>query len=209
MSRKKPIQRRRTPSQRRARETVEAIVQAAAQVFARHGYAAGTTNRIADRAGVSVGSVYQYFPNKDALLVAVHDVHQQEAKGIVGGLLDDWRDEPRDLSDRLRRFLRAIVGMHTRSPALHRVLFEEAPRPASVQRRSRDFNRQTAARTAELLRALPGLDLPDPQCAAFIVSQTVECLAHQFALHPPPGVDEESFVDEVVLLLTRYLQRSP
>jgi AcrR family transcriptional regulator len=57
---------RARPSQARSRDTVEALLQAAAQVFECHGYAAGTTNRIAERAGVSIGSLYQYFPNKDA-----------------------------------------------------------------------------------------------------------------------------------------------
>jgi AcrR family transcriptional regulator len=207
MPRKKPVRRRRSPSQQRARDTVDTIVRAAAQVFARHGYAAGTTNRIAERAGVSVGSLYQYFPNKDALLAAVHDAHRQEAEPIVTGLLRDLHERPLDLRDRLRAFVVELVGIHTRSPALHRVLFEEAPRPASVRKKSREFNRQATEHTARLLAASPGFDAPDPLCAAFIVSQTVECLAHQFALHPPPGVDEETFVSEVVILLSRYLQR--
>lgn len=69
-SRLKP---RRRPAQARSRDTVQAILEAAAQIFERHGYAAGTTNRIATRAGVSVGSLYQYFPNKDAILVALTD----------------------------------------------------------------------------------------------------------------------------------------
>jgi AcrR family transcriptional regulator len=208
MAKKRQIGRRKTPSQRRARDTVAAIVEAAAQVFTRHGYAAGTTNRIAARAGVSVGSVYQYFPNKDALLAEVHKSHQLQARAMVSRLLDEWQSERLELRAKLRRFLLEIVALHTRSPDLHRVLFEEAPRPAGVQRSSREFSRQTTQRTAELLRESPEIDVPDPQCAAFIVTQTIECLAHQFALHPPPETSEETFVDEVVVLLHRYLQRS-
>ena len=183
MRKKRQIQRRRTPAQQRARDTVEAIVEAAAQVFARHGYAAGTTNRIAARAGVSVGSVYQYFPNKDALLAAVHMKHQAEGRRIVAGLLDSWNRQPGDLKAKLRRFLTELVAMHTRSPDLHRVLFEEAPRPPSVQQSHLEFDRQAMQRTAKLLRESPDVDVPDPDCAAFVVSQTVECLAHQFAEH--------------------------
>src|SRR5580698_2166450 len=72
------LKQRRAPKQARSEATVEAIIEAAAQVFERHGYAAGTTNRIAERAGVSIGSLYQYFPNKDAILVALSRRHLQE-----------------------------------------------------------------------------------------------------------------------------------
>ena len=65
------------------RATVDAILAAAAQVFARHGYAAATTNRIAERAGVSIGSLYEYFSNKDALLVAILEAHIQEGEAIL------------------------------------------------------------------------------------------------------------------------------
>src|SRR5271165_1676775 len=77
------LQPRKLPSQPRSEETVEAILQAAAQVFERHGYAAGTTNRIAERAGVSIGTVYQYFPNKDAILVALALQHLAEGTAAL------------------------------------------------------------------------------------------------------------------------------
>jgi AcrR family transcriptional regulator len=62
---------------------VQAVLQAAAQVFERHGYAAGTTNRIAERAGVSIGTLYQYFPNKDAILVALVHQHLAESSAAL------------------------------------------------------------------------------------------------------------------------------
>src|SRR5256885_17137254 len=74
---------RRRPRQERSRETVEAIVEAAAQVFERHGYAAGTTNRIAERAGVSIGSLYQYFPNKDAIVAELARRHIAEIGAVA------------------------------------------------------------------------------------------------------------------------------
>lgn len=81
---------RRRPVQERSRQTVERILAAAAQVFGERGYAA-TTNHVADAAGLSIGSLYQYFPDKDALLVALHERHLNAATTrLVGrGPADD------------------------------------------------------------------------------------------------------------------------
>lgn len=74
---------RKHPTQGRSRETVRAILEGAAQVLEREGYAAATTDRIAERAGVSVGSLYQYFPNKDAILLALGRCHAIEGAQIL------------------------------------------------------------------------------------------------------------------------------
>ena len=71
---------RKTPIQRRSKATVEAILTAAAQVFETRGYAAGTTNRIAESAGVSIGTLYQYFSSKEALAVALAEQHIEETQ---------------------------------------------------------------------------------------------------------------------------------
>ena len=75
---------RRSPVQARSKRTVERILDAAAHVFGERGYAA-TTNHVAERAGLSIGSLYQYFPDKDALLVALHDRHLEQVAGQVVG----------------------------------------------------------------------------------------------------------------------------
>ena len=82
------LQARKFPQQSRSQETVEAIVGAATQVFERHGYAAGTTNRIAERAGVSIGPLYQYFPNKDAILVAWTSATSSKAAALTPLMAD-------------------------------------------------------------------------------------------------------------------------
>jgi len=196
---------RKRPRQERSRQTVEAILIAAAQVFERRGYAAGTTDAIAARAGVSVGSVYQYFPNKDAILVALVERHLEEGFALVSRLLREAREDPVDLGTLLCRFVDAMVALHQREPRLHRVLFEEIPLPASLRRELQRREEAIAAEVAALLSERFGLALPNPSLAAYLLVHAVEGLVHDFALRPPRDLDAGAFADELVRMLHAYL----
>src|SRR5947199_10350657 len=89
MARKPPTNPRKSASQKRSRATVDALVEATARILVREGFDKASTNRIAEVAGVSVGSLYQYFPNKEALVAAVIDRHQQKIMQTVRGELAD------------------------------------------------------------------------------------------------------------------------
>jgi AcrR family transcriptional regulator len=119
---------RRKPRQDRSRQTVDAILEAAAQVFERHGYAAGTTNRIAQRAGVSIGSLYQYFPNKDAIVMELARRHIAEMGEAAWPALEALVEHVPPLRDGLTAIVLGTVELHRRSPGLHRVLFQETQR---------------------------------------------------------------------------------
>jgi AcrR family transcriptional regulator len=197
---------RKTPRQERARRTVAAILAAAAQVFERRGYAAGTTDAIAERAGVSIGSLYQYFPNKDAILVALAERHLDEGFELMEGMLALAAPDPPELEVLLRGFVEAMIALHRREPRLHRVLFEEAPLPASLRRSLAQREEALAERVARLLDAHPDLALPDPRAAAYLLVRSVEGLVHGFILHPPKHIDPEAFEAQIVRLLERYLR---
>ena len=132
MPRKTALKVRKQPRQDRSRATVDAILEAASQVFRRLGYAAGTTDRIALRAGVSVGSLYQYFPNKDAILIAVVERHLARMMGDIERLLEAEQGEEPNLDALLRRFVLALLEVHERDPHLHHVVFAEAPHPPEL-----------------------------------------------------------------------------
>jgi AcrR family transcriptional regulator len=205
MARETRLRARKQPRQARALVTVEAILTAAAQVFQRFGYALGTTDRIAERAGVSVGSLYQYFPNKDAILVALAERHIDAGFERLRSLLAEVRSAPGDLQGVLRRFVEAMVALHAGEPELHRVLFEEAPLPAGLRRGLARREQAFAGEVRALLETLPGVRVRDPALAAHLLVQTVDGLIHGFVLHPPPEVDPDAFVDEVVQMLGSYL----
>ncbi|MCF6387803.1 TetR/AcrR family transcriptional regulator [Mycobacterium sp. MBM] len=191
---------RKQPRQQRSAQTRDDILDAAARVFSRHGYAAGTTNRIAAAADVSIGSLYQYFPNKDAILAALTDAHIDAGTNLLaerlrGGL-------PEALDDLVRLFVRAAIDNHREDRALHRVLFEEAPRSAALLARLRAAEARGVAAVTELLRHHPEVTVADPEFAARLTIATVESLVHRLIAAP---VDVAQLEDEVVRLLTGYL----
>jgi AcrR family transcriptional regulator len=195
---------RKQPRQARSVETRQRVLDAAAHVFSTHGYAAGTTNRIAAAADMSIGSLYQYFPNKDAILAALTDVHidagtallaQRAAAGLPAGL-----------ADTLRLFVRATIDNHRGDPALHRVLFEEAPRSPALLTRLREAEQRAVAATAELLRNHPEVTVADATLAARMTVATIESLVHRLITQ---AVDPAQLEDEIVALLLAYLTRQP
>jgi AcrR family transcriptional regulator len=198
---------RKRPRQERARLTVDAILEAAAHVFESEGYAAGTTNRIAARAGVSIGSLYQYFPNKDAILVALVERHVEEGVEAVWPLLVALREQPPPLREGLTGLVSALVELHRHRPALHRVLFEEAPRPPQLQARFDEVAAAGSAVIAGYLRTCPEVELPDPELAARLTVQVVESVTHTLVIHPDREHEPERYVAETVELLYAYLSR--
>lgn len=101
---------RRAPRQRRSRETVDTLLEAAAQMFTRRGLAA-TTNHIAERAGLSIGTLYQYFPNKEALLHALAARHLAEAQARLMPLLAELRRGAPESEETVRQVLEAVVDL--------------------------------------------------------------------------------------------------
>lgn len=183
---------------------VEAILDAAAHVFERRGYASCTTNRIAERAGVSIGSLYQYFPDKDAILASLTCRHIDEGTAVITPLLARL-DAGTPLVDALNQLVGAMVDLHSRRPALHRVLVEEAPRPPELRVRFRTVFEAATTRVAAYLRECPDVDVDDVDLAARMVVQIVESITHNVVIHPTADTSASKITDETVRLLTRYL----
>jgi AcrR family transcriptional regulator len=192
---------RKRPTQARSRDTVQAILTAAARVFSAHGYAAATTNRIAETAGVSVGSLYEYFPNKDALLVALMEAHIAEGEAILARAGTAALAARIPLEDAIRGFVVAMIELHARDRRLHRVPFEEAPQPASVRRRLADVEDRITGLVAGVLRRHPQVRVPDADLAARILVLAVEGLSHRLVVYGDGGAIAAQ-TDEIVALAT-------
>ncbi|WP_024875136.1 TetR/AcrR family transcriptional regulator [Saccharomonospora piscinae] len=127
---------RKLPSQQRSRFTYEVVLQAAARVFDAEGMAA-TTNRIAERAGVSVGSLYQYFPNKQALLHELTSRHLDHAEKAFAVPLARIRTTPPELEAVVAELVSLAVEENTPLATAHRAMREHTPRSREIERRFR------------------------------------------------------------------------
>lgn len=205
-ARSRRLEPRKQPTQARAVETRQRLLDAAARVFSRHGYSAGTTNRIAEEAGASVGSLYQYFPNKDAILVALVRRHVDEGATLVATRFAEAGELP--LSDRLGVLVDAVLANHTGDPRLHQVLFEEAPRPPELLEELHALEASVIEVAEAMIRADETIDVDHPAMAARLVVTTIESLVHRYVASQHDDLDLDSFRHELVTMLTRYLHGS-
>ena len=126
---------RKAPRQARSRATIEIILETAARILGERGWSATTTNAVAETAGVSIGSLYQYFPNKLALVEAVRRRHFDEVLAVLHAATDATTPRVR----RIAAFVDGMITVHRRFPAAHRVLLEESPRDAVSEATHRRF----------------------------------------------------------------------
>jgi len=193
---------RKAPRQQRSRVTVDVIVEAATRVLARRGWARFTTNGIAAVAGVSVGSLYQYFPNKLAIAEAIRQRHLDEVLVALSGAGDD--SEAVALDQRAARFADGVIAAHSVDEALHRVLLDEVP---LVARSSyAEFEAEYQRRYRALIAASAGANgaAGDDETAARVLSSAVEGVVHAAAHRGDLGLP--ALRSELVRLILAYLR---
>ncbi|MBB1626025.1 TetR/AcrR family transcriptional regulator [Achromobacter sp. UMC71] len=194
---------RKSPRQQRSQQTVETILQATARVLAQHGYAGTNTNLIAETAGVSVGSLYQYFPNKNALIAALHDRHDNQMLDVIDQAL--LGNPAATLRERVAAIVGASLHAHLLEPALHRVLEREFPLfdlPRDHSRADQDIHRRMR-HLLELHRA--EIAQQDRELATYVVLRIIESLVHAAALEPPAGFSPAQLEQAVVDAVMGYL----
>jgi AcrR family transcriptional regulator len=209
MARKPNTNPRKSASQERSRLTVDTILEATTRVLMKEGYDRASTNKIAAMAGVSIGSVYQYFPSKEALVAAVSERHTREVLQLMRNVLNKVAARPVEVA--AREFVTVAIEGHRVNPRLHRVLAEQIPRIGRLQN-VEAINRDAHALIRGYLDAhRDEIDVADIDLAAFICVTTVEALTHTAVLHRPDILADgkaEKFVDELTDLVVRYLKKS-
>lgn len=210
MARKSLTNPRKHATQSRSRATVDALIEATARILVREGFDQASTNRIAGQAGVSIGSLYQYFPGKDALVAAVIDRHREELGRITRIALAKAATQP--LRQAIRTLVTAAIDAHAVDPKLHRVLAEQIPRTGRLEQVETFSRENYALFTSYLESRADELHEMDPALASFICVTSIEALTHSAVIHNPAMLRNAAattkLVDEATRLIAGYLLRA-
>jgi AcrR family transcriptional regulator len=194
---------RKPPQQSRSRATVNAILDAMIRILDREGPEAASTSRVAEVAGVSVGTLYQYFANRDAILDALQDRELERAMDMMKRVLV----VPGNVPDRrvARQVVEELLSLYRAAPALHRVLAVEGLRVTEPERVQAFDLRMVGVIRSFLMLAGPGIRRTNLDAAAFVVYQSVRASMLAYMLERPPGLDDAALVDEITELVVGYL----
>lgn len=197
------LQPRKEPRQARSKAMVDTILDAIARVLVERGYAKTNTNLVAEAAGISVGSLYQYFPNKDALIFALRERHVTRMLSLFEEVVAKMTAEG-SLAGDFEALIDALVVAHLLEPELNRILEEEFPAfnfPVSSNVRLRFFE----AIKGVLTKHRNSLTTPDIDVAAFVVQRMLKALINAVVLTGPAGLNPGSVRSEIMPAVVGYL----
>ena len=200
--RKPQISSRKQPQQARSNELVAAILEAAVQVLAKEGAQRFTTVRVAEKAGVSVGSLYQYFPNKAAILFRLQSDEWRQTRTLLRDILEDTGRPP---LERLRALVHAFLRSECEEAAIRTALSDAAPlyRDAPEAQAAKASGSRTIL--TFLREALPETSEATRQVAAELIKTTLSAVGHQFSETPRTDAEIEAYADAMADMFCAYL----
>jgi AcrR family transcriptional regulator len=198
------ISSRKRPKQARSTDLVAAILEAAAQVLAKEGAPRFTTARVAEKAGVSVGSLYQYFPNKAAILFRLQSDEWRQTSDLLRGILEDVDRPP---LERLRALVHAFIRSECEEAAMRVALNDAAPlyRDAPEAREGRTSGDRTMQ--AFMREALPKASEATRALAGELITTTLCKVGKQFSESPRTLAEIETYAEAMADMFCAYLER--
>ncbi|MCA9641174.1 MAG: TetR family transcriptional regulator, partial [Myxococcales bacterium] len=184
------ISARKAPQQARSSDLVAAVLEAAVQVLVKQGAPRFTMARVAEKAGVSVGSLYQYFPNKAAILFRLQSDEWRETRELLRSILEDASVPP---LNRLRGAVHAFVRSECEEAAVRGALDDAAPlyRDAPEAKAAREASAATMRRFVTEL--LPDTPAPQRDLAEELLKTTLSAVAKQFSEAPRTESEIEAY----------------
>lgn len=194
----------RKPKQSRSKATVAAIVEAAAQLLAERGWAGFNTNAVAAKAGVSIGSLYEYFPDKQALIDEVASDHLARGEALFASAVNGLAaaDDPEALLDAL---IQGLVDLHRDDPRLHRALSSGVPLSPEIDRRVEQLRQRAIAFVSQALShrvEMPGV-------AAQLLVDTADAVIHRWFVEDDGRLaSPQRMTEELRRMLWAYISSS-
>lgn len=194
---------RKQPQQARSRATVTAILDAMTRILDREGAGAATTTRVAEVAGISIGTLYQYFSHRDAILDALQDREFERAMDMMQRVLGSGAPGPGP--EVAREVIEGLLALYAAAPGLHRVLALEGLRVTPTDRvHAFDMRVVGVVRSFLAVSNLP-IRRSNLDAAAFVIFQSVRASMLARMLESPPGLDDETLTEELTDMVVRYL----
>lgn len=191
------------PVQQRSKATVDAIIQASTYILMKSGWGGFTTNAIAERAGVNISSLYQFFPNKESIVAELQKRHSDEMRA---DLLDTLSNLPAGLTFRevLTEIIDVLVKKHQMEPEVHKVLNKEIPFTVRSV-----LDEATELRDRLLFILEPHMvNVPDPKLSIYIIGVSIDAVINEVISSRPHMLEEATLTKELVTLLERFLVRT-
>lgn len=201
-SRHPAISSRKQPKQARSADLVAAVLQAAAQVLAKEGAQRFTTARVAEKAGVSVGSLYQYFPNKAAILFRLQSDEWRQTSAMLRDILEDAGKPP---LERLRQLVHAFIRSECEEAAMRVALSDAAPlyRDAPEARQAKAEGEYSIV--AFMKEVLPGAGKAVRTRAGELITSTLSAVGKAFSEQPRTPAEIRAYADAMADMFAAYL----
>lgn len=195
---------RKQPKQARSAELVAIILEAASQVLAKEGAQRFTTARVAEKAGVSIGSLYQYFPNKAAILFRLQSDEWRQTTRLLRAILEDRQKPP---LQRLRVLVQAFIHSECDEALMRGALDDAAPlyRDAAEARAAKASGAHTIH--TFMREVLPGVPEPTRALAGELITTTLSAAGKQFSQHPRSEAEIEAYAGAMADMFCAYLAR--
>lgn len=198
---------RHLPKQTRSQETFNSILTAAADLFEARGYEATTTHQIAKAAGVSVGALYRYFADKEAI---IKELYQREITDLRRLVLSEFSITDlmgQDVIKLVRKTVALAFKVYSKRPGLRRVLGEQSRKIADLRQLRTAQEQEMHQAVRQILAVVPAVQLPDPEVGAYLVMLFLDSLLEDSILHSRTegGFEQDRIIDAATDFILRYV----
>jgi AcrR family transcriptional regulator len=205
MPKKELLDPRKMPSQVRSRKTMTAIYDAAAYIFAETGYAEATTDQIAQKAGVSIGTLYNYFPGKEAILHGLWEKHMQEIKTLTQQVDQDIRKQGFVDRSIIPGLLYLILELVSHERIQNRLFISQVGLPDTFIQKRMELRLYMESAMEAIFRDFVNVRIKNSKVGVHILWATVMAVIHDYILSDSEEIKPEELIDELGDMMGRYV----